>query len=47
MPETNATLERAIDQGAIDLEPGEFPIILATQGEATDGNILNIRGAGG
>ena len=45
MPETNATLERTIDQGTIDLETGEFPLVLATQGEATDGNVLNIRGA--
>jgi hypothetical protein len=31
MPETNATLERAIDQGTIDLETGEFPLVLATK----------------
>ncbi len=41
------TVERTfeLERGSIDLETGEFPLILATQGEASDGNILNIRGA--
>jgi hypothetical protein len=39
-----ADIERAVD--GIDLETGSFPMILATQGEAVDGNILNIRGFG-
>ncbi len=40
------TLERSfeIERGSIDLETGEFPIILATEGEATDGHMLNVRG---
>lgn len=38
-----ADIERAVE--AIDLETGSFPMILATQGEAADGSILNIRGA--
>ena len=40
-------LERTIhiDREKINPETGEFPLVLATQGEATDGNILNIRGA--
>jgi len=36
------TLE--LERGSIDLETGEFPMVLATQGEASDGHILNIRG---
>ncbi len=41
------TVERTfeIERGSIDMETGEFPLVLATQGEASDGNILNIRGA--
>ena len=35
-----ATLERA----EIDLESGQFPMTLATDGEASDGDILSIEG---
>lgn len=54
MPETtpletlnlNATIERADGDGSpINLETGEFPMILATEGEGTDGDILHIAGA--
>lgn len=33
------------DRAAIDMETGEFPMVLATDGEATDGDILSIEGA--
>lgn len=36
----SVTLER----GGINLETGEFPMILATEGEAMDGHILSIKG---
>jgi hypothetical protein len=41
------TLERTfeIERGGIDLESGSFPMILASEGEASDGHVLNIRGA--
>lgn len=41
------TLERKfeIERGSIDLETGKFPLVLASEGEASDGHILNIRGA--
>lgn len=37
-----ASVERAED---VNLQTGEFPMILATDGEATDGDILSIEGA--
>lgn len=37
-----ASIERAEN---VDLQTGEFPMILATDGEATDGDILSIEGA--
>lgn len=33
-----------IERGSIDLETGRFPMILATEGEASDGHILSISG---
>jgi len=33
------------ERGQIDMETGEFPMILATDGEASDGDILSIEGA--
>lgn len=33
------------ERGEIDMETGEFPMILATDGEASDGDILSIEGA--
>lgn len=33
------------ERGEINLQTGEFPMILATDGEATDGDILSIEGA--
>jgi hypothetical protein len=48
MPEQHtltATIERAFGDGSpINLESGEFPLTLATQGETGDGNILDIAG---
>ena len=40
-------LERTfeIERGSIDLETGKFPMVLASEGEATDGHVLNLRGA--
>jgi hypothetical protein len=32
------------ERGAIDLKTGEFPMTLASEGEASDGDILSIRG---
>ena len=40
-----ATIERTNGESPIDLETGEFPLVLATQGESADGHILNIAGA--
>ena len=39
-------LTRAVtmERGGINLETGEFPMILATEGEAMDGHILSIKG---
>lgn len=34
-----------IERGTMNLESGEFPMTLATDGEASDGHILNIDGA--
>lgn len=34
-----------VERGEIDPETGEFPMILATEGEASDGDILSIKGA--
>lgn len=41
-----AQIERAAgdDGSPINLETGEFPLVLATQGETADGHILNIAG---
>ncbi|MGH9894525.1 MAG: hypothetical protein ACREA0_21600, partial [bacterium] len=39
------TLTATIERGAINAETGEFPLILASQGESEDGHILNIAGA--
>lgn len=36
------SLEHA--RGAVNMESGEFPAVLATEGEASDGHILSIRG---
>ena len=36
--------ERFTRADEIDLKTGEFPMVLATEGEATDGHILSIRG---
>lgn len=47
MPEQTltATIERAFgDESPINLDTGEFPLVLATQGETDDGHILNIAG---
>lgn len=33
-----------IERGALDLETGSFPMVLATEGEASDGHILSIKG---
>lgn len=43
----NTQLERTIqiERGAIDLETGKFNMILASEAEASDGHVLNIRGA--
>ena len=43
----NTPLERTyeIERGSIDLKTGQFPMILATEGEASDGHVLNLRGA--
>jgi hypothetical protein len=34
-----------LERAQIDLETGEFPMVLATDGEASDGDILSIEGA--
>ena len=34
-----------LDGGIVNMETGEFPMTLATEGEASDGHILGIRGA--
>lgn len=34
-----------LERGQIDLDTGEFPLILASDGEATDGHVLSIEGA--
>jgi hypothetical protein len=34
-----------LERGQIDLKTGEFPMVLATDGEASDGDILSIEGA--
>ena len=40
-----ATIERAFEEDSpIDPETGEFPLVLATQGESSDGHILHIEG---
>lgn len=39
------TLSARIDEPAIDPATGEFPMTLATDGEASDGDILSIEGA--
>ena len=36
--------ELQLKRGVIDLETGEFPVTLATNGEAADGHILNVQG---
>jgi hypothetical protein len=37
-------MERISRTDSINLETGEFPMVLATEGEASDGHILSIRG---
>ncbi len=39
------TLDDEIARGALNLETGEFPMTLATEGEASDGHILEVGGA--
>lgn len=34
-----------LERGALDMETGRFPAVLATDGEASDGHILSIEGA--
>ena len=43
----NTPLERTleIERGSIDLKTGQFPMVLASESEASDGHILNLRGA--
>ena len=38
------TRAASMERGGINLETGEFPMILATEGEAMDGHILSIKG---
>ena len=45
MHEAQRTRFVEFERGEIDLETGEFPMILATDGEASDGDILSIEGA--
>lgn len=48
MPDTKTRarfVELDLERGQIDPETGEFPMILATDGEASDGDILSIEGA--
>jgi hypothetical protein len=42
---TTRTLRADFDRAALDLETGRFPMVLATDGEASDGDILSIKGA--
>jgi hypothetical protein len=34
----------SIERGAVNMDTGEFPMIAATEGEASDGHILSIDG---
>jgi len=41
---TTRSLTARIESGPIDAKTGEFPMVLATDGEASDGDILSIEG---